>query len=70
MAMTMNGEYQLPVSRETVWVKLNDTQTLKACIPGCEVLRQVVGHGISGSRRDQVWAGEGKVQRQGHALRP
>ena len=36
MAMTMNGEYQLPVSRETVWVKLNDTQTLKACIPGCE----------------------------------
>ena len=36
MAMTMNGEYQLPVSRETVWVKLNDTETLKACIPGCE----------------------------------
>ena len=36
MAMTMNGEYQLPVSRETVWEKLNDTQTLKACIPGCE----------------------------------
>jgi len=34
--MTMNGEYQLPVSRETVWVKLNDTETLKACIPGCE----------------------------------
>jgi uncharacterized protein len=36
MAMTMNGECQLPVSRETVWVKLNDTETLKACIPGCE----------------------------------
>ena len=36
MAMTMNGEYQLPVSRETVWEKLNDTETLKACIPGCE----------------------------------
>jgi len=34
--MTMNGEYQLPVPRETVWVKLNDTETLKACIPGCE----------------------------------
>ena len=34
--MTMTGEYQLPVSRETVWVKLNDTETLKACIPGCE----------------------------------
>ena len=36
MAMKMNGEYQLPVARETVWVKLNDTETLKACIPGCE----------------------------------
>ena len=36
MAMTMNGEYQLPVSRKTVWAKLNDTETLKACIPGCE----------------------------------
>ena len=36
MAMTMNGEYQLPVPREIVWAKLNDTETLKACIPGCE----------------------------------
>ncbi len=36
MAMTMNGEHQLPVPRETVWQKLNDPATLKACIPGCE----------------------------------
>ena len=33
MAMTMNGEYQLAVPRETVWAKLNDTEILKACIP-------------------------------------
>src|SRR5271157_4192797 len=38
MAMTMNGEYQLTVARETVWEKLNDAETLKACIPGCESL--------------------------------
>jgi uncharacterized protein len=38
MAMTMNGEYELPVPRETVWEKLNDPVTLKACIPGCEQL--------------------------------
>jgi uncharacterized protein len=38
MAMTMSGEYQLPVPRETVWEKLNDPATLKACIPGCEQL--------------------------------
>src|ERR1700757_728051 len=38
MAMTMTGEYQLPVAREVVWEKLNDAETLKACIPGCESL--------------------------------
>ncbi len=38
MAMTMSGEYQLAVPRETIWEKLNDTETLKACIPGCEQL--------------------------------
>jgi uncharacterized protein len=36
MAMTMNGEYQLVVPREMVWEKLNDAETLKTCIPGCE----------------------------------
>jgi carbon monoxide dehydrogenase subunit G len=38
MAMTMSGEYELPVPRETVWEKLNDAETLKACIPGAEQL--------------------------------
>ena len=38
MAMTMTGEYQLPVPPQTVWEKLNDPATLKACIPGCEQL--------------------------------
>ncbi|HXQ84766.1 MAG TPA: carbon monoxide dehydrogenase subunit G [Xanthobacteraceae bacterium] len=38
MAMTMNGEVQLAAPPQTVWEKLNDTETLKACIPGCEQL--------------------------------
>ena len=38
MAMTMNGEVQLSAPPETVWEKLNDAATLKACIPGCEQL--------------------------------
>ena len=38
MAMTMSGEYQLAVPPQAVWEKLNDTETLKACIPGCEQL--------------------------------
>ena len=41
MAMTMSGECQLAVPRETVWEKLNDPATLKACIPGCEQLDKV-----------------------------
>ncbi len=40
MAMTMNGEYQLAASQQTVWEKLNDPETLKACIPGCEQLEK------------------------------
>ena len=38
MAMTMTGEYQLTAPPQTVWEKLNDPETLKACIPGCEQL--------------------------------
>src|SRR5262245_64567062 len=36
MAMTMNGQVQLPASREVVWAKLNDPEVLKSCIPGSE----------------------------------
>jgi uncharacterized protein len=36
MAMTMNGQVQLPASRDTVWAKLNDADVLKSCIPGSE----------------------------------
>ena len=40
MAMTMQGEVVLPAARETVWAKLNDADTLKACIPGCQSLEK------------------------------
>ena len=36
MAMTMNGQVQLPATREVVWTKLNDPEVLKSCIPGSE----------------------------------
>jgi hypothetical protein len=38
MAMTMTGEVQMAAPRDVVWAKLNDAETLKACIPGCEEL--------------------------------
>jgi hypothetical protein len=40
MAMTMKGEVQLAASPQTVWQKLNDVETLRACIPGCESLEK------------------------------
>ena len=45
MAMTMNGEYQLPASQQVVWEKLNDPAVLKACIPGCEELNKTSENG-------------------------
>ena len=41
MAMTMNGQVQLPAKRETVWAKLNDADVLKSCIPGSEQFERV-----------------------------
>lgn len=38
--MRMDGEYRIPASRETVWKALNDPETLKNSIPGCEELEQ------------------------------
>jgi carbon monoxide dehydrogenase subunit G len=40
MAMTMTGEQQLAAPREKVWHALNDTDVLRACIPGCEELEK------------------------------
>lgn len=34
--MEMNGEQQLAAGRATVWELLNDSETLRACVPGCE----------------------------------
>ena len=41
MAMTMTGEFVLPADRATVWARLNDAETLKASIPGCESLEKL-----------------------------
>ena len=41
MAMTMNGQVQLPAPRQVVWEKLNDPEVLKSCIPGSEQLDRI-----------------------------
>jgi carbon monoxide dehydrogenase subunit G len=34
--MEMTGERRIPAPRQLVWERLNDPETLKQCIPGCE----------------------------------
>jgi uncharacterized protein len=41
MAMNMSGEFVLPADKATVWARLNDAETLKASIPGCESLEKL-----------------------------
>jgi len=39
--MEMHGELRIPAPRERVWERLNDPETLKSCIPGCQMLEKV-----------------------------
>jgi carbon monoxide dehydrogenase subunit G len=39
--MEMHGELRIPAPRTLVWEKLNDPETLKTCIPGCESVERV-----------------------------
>lgn len=39
--MEMTGEQLIPASQAETWAALNDPDTLKACVPGCESLERV-----------------------------
>lgn len=39
--MNLQGERLIPATPETTWAALNDPETLKACITGCESLERV-----------------------------
>lgn len=39
--MDMTGERRIPAPRQTVWDALNDTEVLKASIPGCDTLERL-----------------------------
>jgi carbon monoxide dehydrogenase subunit G len=38
--MEMTGEQLIPASQADTWTALNDPETLKACIPGCESIEK------------------------------
>ena len=68
--MEMQGERRIPAPRQMVWERLNDPETLKQCIPGCESDREGLRHRIHRQGRRQGRAGQGELFRQGHAVRP
>ena len=39
--MDMTGEEKIPAPRQAVWAALNDVETLKQCIPGCQSLEKL-----------------------------
>jgi uncharacterized protein len=39
--MEMHGERRIPAPREAVWARLNDPETLRECIPGCQSVDKV-----------------------------
>jgi carbon monoxide dehydrogenase subunit G len=39
--MDVMGEFRIPASRQEVWEALNDTDTLRASIPGCQSLERL-----------------------------
>jgi len=42
--MEMTGEQIIPQSQDVTWKALNNTEILKACIPGCESIEQTGEH--------------------------
>ena len=45
--MDMNGEYKIAAPREKVWAGLNDAETLRASIPGCQTLEKTGDNAFS-----------------------
>lgn len=39
--MDMKGEYRVPAPRAAVWEALNDIETLKSAIPGCDSINRI-----------------------------
>ncbi|TFL16694.1 CoxG family protein [Jannaschia formosa] len=52
--MELNGTRTIAAPRELVWAKLNDPETLKACIPGCEELTGSPGEGFEATVKQKV----------------
>jgi len=52
--MEMSGTRLIAADRATVWARLNDAQTLQACIPGCEELTGTPDAGFEATVKQKV----------------
>ena len=52
--MDMTGEQVIPQTQDVTWKALNDTQILKACIPGCEELERTEDNGFRATAKMKV----------------
>ncbi len=47
--MKIDGEQRIAAAREDVWTALNDPQSLRLCIPGCDSLERISGNEFDGA---------------------
>ena len=52
--MELDGTRVIAADRATVWARLNDAETLKACIPGCQELEGSPEEGFSATVKQKV----------------
>lgn len=62
--MELNGTRTIAAPRDVVWAKLNDAETLRACIPGCEELTGNPEDGFEATVKQKV--GPVKATFKGH----
>lgn len=52
--MQLQGERSIKASRDVVWKALNDTEVLKASIPGCEELERISDTTLEGKVKQKI----------------
>jgi carbon monoxide dehydrogenase subunit G len=52
--MNLDGNFLLAASQQEVWDKLNNTEVLKQCIPGCEALDEISENSFQATIRAKV----------------
>ena len=52
--MDMSGERRIPAPREKVWAALNDPETLRTSIPGCETLERLEDNSLKATASVKV----------------